>query len=310
MKTITVKNKTEKTLQKYLQDEFPLLRTGILSKSHRLNKIKVNSKKIPLDRKLRQGDEISLYIGDELLIKPNKTNYFLFSGDSLDIVYEDDNLLVVNKPAGIPVTDENTANYDTLINRVKKYYKNTNVTPALCHRLDTGTSGLVLIAKNRDFSEYMLGVFKNHLIKKEYVCLTYGIPQKNHSLHSAYLTKNARESYVTITQKPKSKDSKPIETEIFLNGHYDNYSYLTVNLITGRTHQIRAHLSYLGLPILGDSKYGNNSLNRKLKLKYQLLCSKTVQFGVLDDKRYSYLSNMRFTAPDPWFIEAFINRKL
>ena len=303
--------KNEKSLSEFLQAEFPLLKTGTLNKFLRANKIKVNGKKVSLSSSLLKGDIINLYIEDSYFEKPDKNNSFRFSSKNLEIIYEDDNMFVVNKPAGIPVIDDNWQNFDTLINRVKNYcyLNNISCTPALCHRLDTGTSGLVLIAKNEDFLDFMLNMFKDKELKKEYICVVKGIPKQKNSLQNAFLTKNAKDAYVTITPKAKNNMSKPISTQIELVESYADYSLLNIGLITGRTHQIRAHLAYLGTPILGDSRYGINSLNRQLKMKYQALCSKKIKFGKINNAKYSYLSNKEFICPDPWFVESFNKRE-
>ena len=310
MKQITIQ-KNEKSLMLFLQSNYPLLKTGTLNKFLRNNKIKVNGKKIPLDSKLVKGDIINLYIEDIYFEKPDKNNAFKFSGKNIDIIYEDENLLVVNKPAGIRVIDDDWHNYDTLINRVKNYYylNNINVSPALCHRLDTGTQGLVMISKNQEFLEFMLDLFKEKRLSKDYICVVKGTPKQKHSIQKAFLTKNAKQGYVTISPNSKSNMSKPIQTEITLIESYNGYSLLQIGLITGRTHQIRAHLSYLNLPILGDSRYGINDLNRRFKMKYQALCSFRIAFGKVKDSRYSYLSNKKFECSDPWFVESFYKRE-
>ena len=179
MKQIYI-TKNEKSLSAFLQDSYPLLKTGTLNKFLRSNKIKVNGKKVPLNTPLKKGDIVNLYIEDTYFEKPNQNNAFKFAGKNLEIVYEDDNLLVVNKPAGIPVMDDNWQNYDTLINRVKNHYfiNGSDCSPALCHRLDTGTSGLVLLAKNSDFLEFMLDMFRDKELEKEYVCVVKGIPKQ------------------------------------------------------------------------------------------------------------------------------------
>ncbi len=310
MKQIYI-TKNEKSLSVFLQDTYPLLKTGTLNKFLRANKIKVNGKKVPLNSPLKKGDVINLYIEDSYFEKPNRKNAFKFSGKNLEIIYEDDNLLAVNKPAGIPVIDDNWQNFDTLVNRVKNHYfiNNTDCSPALCHRLDTGTSGVVLLAKNPEFLEFMLEVFKDKELEKEYICVVKGIPKQKNATHNAFLTKNAKDAYVTVTPKAKNNSSKPITTQVSLLESYGDYSLLKVGLITGRTHQIRAHLSYLEMPILGDSRYGINTLNRQLKMKYQALCSRKIKFGTITDNRYSYLSGKEIICPDPWFVDSFYKRE-
>lgn len=311
MKQITAE-KSAKNLGDFLLEKYPLLTFGKLNKFLRENKIKLNGKKTPLSTPVQKGDEIKLFVPDAFFEKITAENRYTFCTKDIEIVYEDENLLAVNKPAGIAVYDENFQNYDTLINRVKKHYSTlsaTGVSPALCHRLDTGTCGLVLVAKNRRFLEFMTEVFKNHLLEKTYVCAVKGKPAKKQSVYKAFLTKDSRAATVKITLKPINSQSKNIETAVRHLDSYGDYSMLEVGLITGRTHQIRAHLSFLSMPILGDSRYGINSLNRSLKLKYQLLCAQKLRFSNIDNDRYSYLSNLEIRCPDPWFIKAFENRE-
>ncbi len=310
MKQIYI-TKNEKSLSAFILDKYPMIKTGTLNKFHRTNKVKVNGKKVPLNAPLNKGDVINLYIDDIYFEKLKPETAFKFSNKNIEIIYEDENLLVVNKPAGIAVMDDDWQNYDTLINRVKNhYYVNAiDCSPALCHRLDTGTSGLVLLAKNREFLQFMLDMFKNKELEKEYICVVKGIPKQKNALHTAWLTKNAKQGYVTVTPKAKNNTSKEIRTQVQLIESYGDYSLLKIGLITGRTHQIRAHLAYLEMPVLGDSRYGINNLNRQLKLKYQTLCSRKVKFGNIDDKRYSYLSEKEFICPDPWFVDSFYKRE-
>ena len=112
-----------------------------------------------------------------------------------------------------------------------------------------------------------------------------------------------------MSAKAKNSNSKPIQTKVTLVESYNDYSLLNIGLITGRTHQIRAHLAYLGMPVLGDSRYGINALNRQLKMKYQALCSKKITFGKINDSRYSYLSVKSFECADPWFVDSFYKRE-
>ncbi|MBQ7903210.1 MAG: RluA family pseudouridine synthase [Oscillospiraceae bacterium] len=304
-------NKNEKSLSDFILKNYPMIKTGSLNKFHRTNKVKVNGRKVPLNTPLNKGDVLNLYIDDIYFEKLTADNAFKFSNKNIEIIYEDENLLAVNKPAGIAVVDDNWQNYDTLVNRVKNYYCSNNIecSPALCHRLDTGTSGIVLLAKNKDFLQFMLDMFKGKNLEKEYICVVKGIPKQKTALHKAWLTKNAKQGYVTVTANAKNSMSKQIETKVSLIESYNDYSLLKIGLITGRTHQIRAHLAYLDMPVLGDSRYGINNLNRQLKLKYQTLCSHRITFGNISDKRYSYLSGMELVCPDPWFVDSFYKRE-
>lgn len=312
MKEIII-NKTYSRLDSYLTDSFPSLKIGNLNKFLRQNKIKLNRKKPLLSDSLKKGDILQLYLDDIYFERPTAATAFKFSGKNLDIVFEDDNLLVVNKPAGISVCDENWQNFDTLENRVKNHYFLSGTLPEfipqLCHRLDTGTQGLVILGKNQATVDFMAEQFKDKSLKKQYLCVVKGLPKFKHSLQKAFLSKNSKEGYVTVTDKAKGDLSKPIETDITLIESYGDYSLLQVGLITGRTHQIRAHLAFLSLPILGDSRYGINNLNRQLKLKYQCLCSYKIVFGDIAAGRYSYLSNKELVCPEPWFVNSFYKRE-
>ncbi|MEG3029581.1 MAG: RluA family pseudouridine synthase [Oscillospiraceae bacterium] len=313
MKEIIYKNKKSARLDTFLQDTYPLFTIGTINKFLRQNKIKVNGVKPAANTKLSINDKITLYTDDCYLETPTKDTAFKFSGKNLEVIYEDDNILVVNKPSGIPVVDSDWNTFDTLVNRVLNHYylldKQLSFTPALCHRIDTGTQGLVILAKSQQALDFMVELFKDKGLEKSYICVVAGAMKAQNSIEKAYLIKSPREGYVTISQSKKNENSKPIETHIHSVSRYGNYSLLDVGLVTGRTHQIRAHLAYLNMPILGDSRYGDNALNRKLKLKYQLLCSYKIKFGSIDDENFKYLSGKVITCKDPWFIESFYNRE-
>ncbi len=294
----------EKSLSDYLTGMFPLLTAGMLNKFLRENKIKVNGKKVPLYTALSEGDTVSLYISDDLLRIPTKEDAYTFARADIDIIYEDDNILVVNKPSGIPVIDDDWKVFDTLMNRIRLHYDGTGISPRLCHRLDTGTSGLVICSKSDVFHERMLEMFRTGELEKDYICLVRGRPERK-GTYSAYLTKNSRRGYVTVTEDRRTPLAKPIQTRIDSFMSKGGVSLVKIGLITGRTHQIRAHMAFLGMPILGDSRYGDNSLNRKFSLKYQCLCCRKIVLGLFDDPQLEYLSDMSFTAPDPWFVAEF-----
>ena len=313
LKELIFKGSKPVRLDIYLSNEYPLIRPNVLNKFLRQNKVKVNGAKAAAGQKLVKGDIVSLYINDDYLIVPNKDNAFLFASSQVEIIYEDDNLFVVNKPSGISVIDDNWQVFDTLVNRIKHYYHKNGIennTPQLCHRIDTGTSGIVVLAKNDDALEFMFDMFRNKHLKKKYICAVKNNHKIKDGIYKGYLTKNSQRGFVTVSDKPLNNASQNIETGIKTLDQFDKYRLMEIDLYTGRTHQIRAHMAYLGMPVLGDSKYGDNNLNRQLKLKYQLLCSCYLKLGYIEDERYNYLSFKEFNCPAPWFVESFEKRKL
>lgn len=198
-------------------------------------------------------------------ISSNNINY------SIPIVYEDSNIIVVNKPAGIEVTGDNS-----LTSVLTKQY-GYSIMP--CHRLDRNTSGLTVFAKNRQALDILFDKFKNHEIEKHYICRVYGIPKEKHEILKAYLFKDNKKSVVYISDVPK-KGYQNIVTEysVLSTSKSNNTSILEIILHTGRTHQIRAHLAHIGYPIIGDGKYGINEVNKKFKSKTQNLCSYIIKF--------------------------------
>ena len=313
MKEIIFNENKPQRLDLYINEKFPLIRPNNLNKFVRQNKVKVNGAKTSAGQKLTKGDIINLYLNDEMFIQPNKDNVFLFASSQVEILYEDYNLFVVNKPSGISVISDNWQDFDTLTNRIKHYYHKNNsgdCYPQLCHRIDTGTSGIVVLAKNEKTLNFMFDMFRDKQLKKKYICAVKNNPKIKDGIYQAYLTKNSQRGFVTVSDKPLNNASQDIETGIKTLDSFEDYKLMDINLFTGRTHQIRAHMAYMGMNVLGDSKYGDNNLNRKLKLKYQLLCSYYLKFGRIEDSDFEYLSYKEINCPMPWFVESFKNRKL
>ena len=226
--------------------------------------------------------------GDQLTFKAFQEDDGMYPPvyEDLNIVYEDDNILVVNKPVNIEVTGENSLT--TLINQI---YKTSNIMP--CHRLDRNTTGLVLFAKNEQSLNILLNKFKNHEIRKFYKALVYGIPKIKKARLEAYLFKDKKESVVYISNTSKKGYQKIVTSYNVLEEYDNNTSLLDVEIETGKTHQIRAHLAHIGYPIVGDGKYGINSVNKELGFKYQQLCSYKLQFCFeFDSGILNYLNNM------------------
>ena len=308
MKEIIFNGAKPQRCDQYISEQFPLIRPGALNKFVRQNKIKINGKKAVPAQKLEKGDVVSLYLDDEYFLQPNKDNAFMFANANVDILYEDDNLFVVNKPSGISVISDDWQEFDTLSNRIKHYYFKNGIEgyiPQLCHRIDTGTSGIVVLAKNDKALNFMFELFRDKQLKKKYICAVKNNPKIKDGVYKAFLTKNSKRGFVTVSDKPLNNASQNIETGIKTLTVNNGYKLMDINLFTGRTHQIRAHMAYLGMPILGDSKYGDNNLNRKLKLRYQLLCSYLLKFGKIDDEDFGYLSHKEIICPMPWFAQSF-----
>lgn len=240
MKSLIVNDKFDgKKLISFLRIEFPKMSQNTIYKALRKRDIRVNQVKVSKNVIVHEGDNIELYILDK----------FLFGETlELDIVYEDENILVINKPKSIEVTGKNS-----LTELVQESFKSLSIMP--CHRLDRNTKGLVLFAKKPEALEILLSKFKNQEISKFYKCKVLGILNKKHDILEAFLFKDNKKSMVYISEKLK-KGYVPIKTEytVIEENKDKNYSILEVILHTGRTHQIRAHLAYIGHPIIGDRK--------------------------------------------------------
>ena len=280
MKILKVNEKyNNKKLINFLLDNFDGLSTSTIYKTLRKKDIKINEKRISENCLLRTGDEIKIYIADNLLEKKY----------DIPIIYEDNNIIVFDKPIGIEVTGENS-----LSNYAKNLFKQSFIEP--CHRLDRNTCGLVLFAKNRESLDILLDSFKHHTIEKHYLCIVYGIPKIESRKLEDYLFKDSKKSLVYISNKALPGYQKIITSyKILKKNTYKNISLLDITLETGRTHQIRAHMSYIGYPILGDGKYGINKINKEFKQNVQALCSYSLTFKFRNENKLSYLSHLTIT---------------
>lgn len=287
MKILIVNEKYDnKKLIDFLKGNFPALSNSTIYKTLRKKDIKINDKRISDNCLLQNGDEIKIYITDNIL-NPEV---------EIPVEYEDENIIVYNKPAGIEVLGENS-----LTDYAKKHVT-SYIEP--CHRLDRNTSGLIVFAKNESSHKTLLSAFENHLIVKHYRAMIYGIPKEKSRKLKAYHFKDAKKSLVYISDKPVPKYKEIITSYTVIQSNKEkNLSLLDIVIETGRTHQIRAHMAHIGFPIIGDGKYGINSINKFYKEKKQMLTSYSLSFNIPSSDRLSYLNKITIKQKQNPFME-------
>lgn len=321
MKKISVnKNDAGNRLDKFINKCFPNIPYSLLYKYIRKKRIKVNGKKEEISYRLKENDILELYINDELLEKSNKSSDFKAASEDIEILYEDDNIMIINKKAGLIVHPDDDIKVDCLVNRIKNYLfkkgefnpENENsFAPALVNRIDRNTSGIVIAAKNAESLRILNLKMKERELHKKYICILCGTLKKDTEILKAFLDKNSSENKVYISDKMKNKNYKTILTKYSVIDKSKKFTLAEIELLTGRTHQIRAHMAYLGYPLLGDGKYGVNRINREMGYKYQALCAYKLKFDFKDkDNILGYLDGKEFgvNMDKIWFVSDFYKR--
>ncbi len=298
-------------VDRFISKTFDKLPKSLMYKEIRKKNIKVNKKRCTPEQVLSSGDLLELYLKDDVLEIRKKHYDFLNASTDLDIIYEDDNIILINKKVGVLCHPDGKDYIDNIVARLKRYLydkkewdpETSTFTPSLANRIDRNTGGIVIGAKNSQALKIMNDKIKAREIEKYYLTVVHGKMSKKSELLSAYLTKNEKKNMVTVTDY-QAPNSKKIITEYTVLDYYPDASLLEVKLHTGRTHQIRAHLAHIGHPLYGDGKYGNE------KGRYrQALYSYKLHFNFSDENILSYLNHKTFQANNIELLDDYKEKK-
>lgn len=315
MKELTIgQNDAGQRLDRFLAKAVPLLPASLAQKYIRLKRIKRNGQRAQRDTRLEVGDKLQLYINDEFFDTPREDNaYLTVAAPKLNIVYEDAHILLVDKRPGLAVHPHDGAEYGrTLIDQIQAYLYQKHewrpreehaFTPALCNRIDRNTGGIVIAAKTAEALRVMNQKIKDREIDKRYLAIVEGTPKPKEGSLKGYLFKDAVKNRVFVTDSPKP-GAKTCQTNYKILAARNGLSLVECELITGRTHQIRAQFAHAGHPLLGDGKYGK--LDKRYDRTYQALYSYRLTFlFTTDSGALEYLNGKSFQVEKVDFVEEY-----
>lgn len=318
MKELTIgANDAGQRLDRFLAKAVPLLPASLAQKYIRLKRIKCNGTRAQRDTRLQAGDVLQLYINDEFFDKPREDNAFLtVAVPKLNILYEDAHILLVDKRPGIAVHPHDGAEYGrTLIDHIQAYLyqkrewrprEENSFTPALCNRIDRNTGGIVIAAKTAEALRVLNQKIKDRELDKRYLAIVEGTPRPREGSLTGYLFKDAKQNRVFVTDKPKA-GAKSCQTNYRVLESQNGLSLVECELITGRTHQIRAQFAHAGHPLLGDGKYGK--LDKRYDRNYQALYSYKLTFTFSTPAgELEYLNGRSFRVEQVDFVEEYFGK--
>ena len=309
------KNDAGQRLDRFTGKTAPLLPESLLQKYIRLKRIKIDGKGAKRDTRLLEGQTVQMYISDEFFDRPTDDNAYLkISTPRLDIVYEDENILLANKPVGMLCHSAGDWSANTLIANVQAHAlrsgdwdpkKENSFAPALCNRIDRNTGGIVIAAKTAEALRVMNEKIKTREVDKYYLCIVRGRPRPSEGRLEGWLFKDAKKNQVYVRAKPEP-GAKSAVTEYRTLATKDGLSLLECHLLTGRTHQIRAQLAAAGCPLLGDGKYGSERSNKPYGETHQALWSYRLCFNFETDAGIlEYLRGKSFSVSEIEFVEKY-----
>ncbi len=320
MQEIKITNsEKDQRLDKFLLKYLNKANKSFVYKMLRKKNIKLNEQKAEGSEMLKENDVVKLFLSDETIENFREVKQVKVSTKSIVVIYEDENILVVNKPQGVLIHPDSSEKTDTMIERILSYLvengsynpeESLGFTPAICNRLDLNTSGVIIVGKNLMAVQRLNYLFKNKMIQKFYKCIVVGEVKKGGTILGKHFKNGKTNEVKILSHKVKNDDLKDVETRYEVDEVTEKYSLLKVELITGKSHQIRASLMNIGHPIVGDRKYGDEATNMIYRRKYgvnnQLLHAETMSIYD-EDGELSYLNNKEFVASLPRNFEKVYN---